>query len=108
MSARKAHQAPEGLSERAARLWAAEAGPKRRTQSEGRLLLLEQALRHLDRADRLRQTIDAEGPTTVTKTTGALHLHPLLKVELTERALFVKLARVLELQWAHGTDGSEF
>src|SRR5437867_1578352 len=54
--------APEGLSERSRRCWEAET--RRRTKSAGRLLLLEQALRRLDRADELRALVDKDGLTT--------------------------------------------
>jgi len=42
---------------------------------------------------------DKDGLTTTTKTTGAIHLHPCLKVERENRALFAKLWHQLGLQW---------
>jgi hypothetical protein len=77
----------------------------RRTKSAGRRVMLETALRALDRADALRVVIEKEGSTTKTKTTGAVHVHPLLKIEASERGLFVKLARALHLDWYMGQDG---
>jgi hypothetical protein len=58
---------PEGLSLRSQEIWKAET---RRTKSAGRRLLLEQCLRHLDRADTLGAVIERDGMTTTTKTTG--------------------------------------
>src|SRR5947208_14644619 len=102
MSPKAAIPAPEGLSERSRRVWEAET---RRTKSAGRLLLLEQALRRLDRADELRALVDKDGLTTTTEKTGAVHVHPLLKAEQAERGMFVKLARVLNLEWVMTVDG---
>src|SRR5437867_11960339 len=102
MSPKAAVPAPEGLSERSRRVWEAET---RRTKSAGRLLLLEQALRCLDRADDLRALVDIGGLTTTTERTGAVHVHPLVKVEQAERALAFKLARALNLEWNAGVDG---
>jgi hypothetical protein len=97
--------APSGLSARSQAIWDAETGRGGRTRSVGRRLLLEECLRHLDRADAWRQIIDAEGMTTTTKTTGAVHVHPLVKAEQAERALFVKLAMKLNLEWDWDEDG---
>src|SRR5947208_10302134 len=102
MSPKAAIPAPEGLSERSRRVWEAET---RRTKSAGRLLLLEQALRCLDRADELRALVDKDGLTTTTERTGATHVHPLAKLEQTERAAFIKLARALNLEWNADVDG---
>lgn len=93
---------PPGLSPDAAAIWSHET--RTRTKSAGRLALLEQALRALDRAAALRAQLDRDGLTTTTKTTGAVHVHPLVKVEAAERALFVKLAKALGLEWS-STDG---
>jgi hypothetical protein len=62
---------------------------KHRAKSPGRLLVLEQCLRALDRADELRAVIDREGLTSTTRTTGAVHVHPLTKLEAEHRSLFV-------------------
>jgi hypothetical protein len=93
---------PVGLSERSGRVWQSE---RRRSKSAGRLLLLEQCLRAIDRADELRAVIDREGLTSTTRTTGALHIHPLAKLETEHRSLFVKLARALRLEWQMDVDG---
>jgi hypothetical protein len=97
---------PPGLSERSLRVWTAEAGA--RTQGAGRLLLLEECLKHLDQADKLAAVIAVEGSTTTTKTTGTVHLHPLLKLEQAHRAQFAKLAKVLSLEWETGVDGRDW
>src|SRR5262245_55924450 len=98
-TAAEAFELPEGLSVRSQRVWKAEAGPRGRTHSDARRLVLEQCLRHLDRADALRRAIETEGTTSTTKTTGAVHINPLLKVEQVERAMFAKLAKILTLEW---------
>lgn len=96
--------APEGLSARSQRIWESE---RARTRSQGRLALLEECLRHLDRADALAALIAKEGLTSTTKTTGAVHIHPLAKIELTHRGLFVKLAKMLTLEWHQPLDGRD-
>jgi hypothetical protein len=93
---------PDGLSERAQRVWVSEIG---RGKSAGRLCLLEECLRHLSRADALAAAVEREGLTSTTVTTGAVHLHPLTKVEQAHRALFVKLAKMLSLEWDSQVDG---
>ena len=80
---------PSHLSPRSKALWAAYVPAKAKTL--GRLALVQTALESLDRADAARAAVDADGMTTVTKTTGAVHVHPLLKVEREQRQLFVKL-----------------
>jgi phage terminase small subunit len=69
---------PEHLSERAQGLWR-EIVPRRAVSPE-RLALLQVALEALDRADAARQVIAQEGMITTTKTTGAVHVHPLVKL----------------------------
>jgi hypothetical protein len=93
---------PEGLSERSARVWRAERG---RTKSVGRQELLLQCLRHLDKADALAAIVEAEGRTVTTKTTGAVHVHPLVAVEARHRDAFRKMAGMLDLAWRAGEDG---
>lgn len=80
---------PAHLSPRAAALWA-EYVP-RKAKTPGRLAIVQVALESLDRADAARAAVDAEGMTATTKTTGAVHVHPLVKVERENRQLFVKL-----------------
>jgi hypothetical protein len=57
--------------------------------SAGRLALIEEALRALDRADQCRAIVDAEGP--MITTAGAVHQRPEAKRERKACALFAKL-----------------
>jgi hypothetical protein len=67
--------------------------------------LLTVALEALTRAETAAKLIECEGMTSVTKTTGAIHLHPLVKVERESRALFAKIWSQLHLEWWQPTDG---
>lgn len=80
---------PADLSERAKALW--ESAVADGTRSPGRLVLVQEALYALDRADQARALLTQEGLATTTKTTGAVHLHPAAKLERESRALFSKL-----------------
>jgi len=93
---------PDGLSERSQSVWVAESA---RSKSAGRQLLLLECLKHLDRADALAAIVASEGAIVTTKTTGAVHLHPLIPVEAKHRSLFVRLAAMLKLEWHYGVDG---
>ena len=77
---------PAGLSTEAAELWRAMIG---RCGSRGRQAMLAEALRARDRADQCRAAVDAEGTTSRTRTTGAVHINPLLKAEREFRAQFL-------------------
>jgi hypothetical protein len=103
MTTRDPIPAPPGLSARAATLWRAEAGGH--TRSAGRLLLLEELCRAIDRADGYAATVGREGLTKTTERTGAVHIHPLLKAEQIERQLIARLAASLHLQWNATEDG---
>lgn len=88
--------APPGLSEASQRLWR-QLVPDR-ARSAGRLVLIEQALRALDRAAEAREIVATEG--LMTGGSGKMsHLHPLLKVEKESMALFGKLWAQLSLAW---------
>lgn len=93
---------PAHLSERAQEIWR---GVVYRVHSPGRVVMLQTALEALDRADEARQAVDREGLTVTTKTTGAVHVHPLLKVEKEQRALFSKLWLDMALHWDPQIDG---
>jgi hypothetical protein len=67
--------------------------------------LLVTALEARDRAEAVRQVIAREGMTSVTKTTGAIHVHPLLKVEKDSMALFARCWTDLKLDWDGQIDG---
>ncbi len=70
-----------------------------------RLALLQAALEALDRADSARITVETEGMTSTTKTTGAVHIHPLVKVERESRAQFMRAWDQLGLRWDQKLDG---
>jgi hypothetical protein len=94
---------PEGLSERAQALWRGVVPS--RAVSAGRLALIEEALRSLDRADQCRAIVGREGPTFTTTTTGAVHQRPEIRLERESRALFAKLWTGMYLQWSNEEDG---
>ncbi|MDY6793694.1 MAG: hypothetical protein SWK76_00205 [Actinomycetota bacterium] len=94
---------PEHLSERSKDLWR-QVIPSR-ALSPGRLILIEEALSALDRADECRGAISGEGLTTRTETTGAIHLHPLAKLERESRAQFIRAWTALGLEWDTSIDG---
>ena len=94
---------PVGLSEKSAELWASVAG--RRAKSPERLALLEQALRALDRADEAAAVVVQEGLTRTTTKSGAVHVHPVLRVESESRTLFAKIWQNLGLAWDCELDG---
>src|SRR5262245_60670953 len=92
---------PEGLSERAQKIWAAD----KQSRSIGRLALLEQCLRALDRADQFRQMLASQQLLTITPKSGAAHLSPLVKAEKEARDQFARLAKTLALDWDGDVDG---
>jgi P27 family predicted phage terminase small subunit len=94
---------PVHLSLRAQALWR-QLVP-RRAKSPERLTLLQAALEALDRADRAREAIEREGLTVRTETTGAMHIHPLVRVEEKSRQAFGRIWRDLGLTWAQEVDG---
>src|SRR5436309_15527299 len=79
--------APEHLSETSHRLWAWLV-PERCASPE-RCALLTVALEALDRAERARLALAAEGMTS-TSGTGVLHVHPLVRVERDAHATFLR------------------
>jgi phage terminase small subunit len=97
---------PQHLSARAQSLW--HAVVPSRARSPERLALLQVALESLDRADQARLAVEKNGMTTTTKTTGAVHLHPLLRVEREARQQFSRLWEQLNLSWNPQIDGSVF
>jgi phage terminase small subunit len=97
---------PKHLSERARQLWL-ELVPSR-CRSIGRLTLLCSALESLDRADTAREAIGPAGLTTTTKTTGAVHVHPLVKVERESRQQFARIWCDLGLGFDNCVDGVPF
>jgi phage terminase small subunit len=86
---------PPHLSERSKLLWR-EIGPLK-VNLPGQLPLFTSALECLDRVDEVRCVIAAEGLTSTTRTTGAQHIHPLLKIEAAARQQFARLWVALRL-----------
>jgi phage terminase small subunit len=97
---------PDHLSDRAKGLWCQIAG--RRGRSPERLALLQAGLEALDRADEAREILAKEGLTSTTKSTGAVHVHPLAKVERECRQQFVKVWHDLNLTWSNDLDGNGY
>ncbi|MHB1038120.1 MAG: P27 family phage terminase small subunit [Pirellulales bacterium] len=88
---------PEHLSDRAKTIWRAVVPLH---ISPGRLLLVQTALEALDRCDEARRLIEKEGLTSKTETTGALHIHPAIRVEKDARAQFLAAWSKASLCWA--------
>jgi len=93
-----AYDPPGGLSERSQSLWRQIVPASGR--SPGRLALLGEALRALDRVDQARAIIDVEGMTFTTESTGAVHVHPALRIEKDSRAQFLQAWNTLNLHWS--------
>ena len=97
-------RAPDGLSDRATELWHAVV-PSRGRSAE-RLAAIEQALRALTLTDQAAAELAVAGSlTTTTKSSGAMHINPLTKVERENRAQFVRLWRALNLTINRREDG---
>lgn len=94
---------PEHLSDWAKDLWR-EIVP-RRARSPERRALLRLALEAHDRAGAARVTVEADGMICTTKTTGAVHVHPLVKVEQQARKQFLRAWALLGLNWDQSLDG---
>ncbi len=90
--------APEHLSARSRELWASIV--PRRAKSPERLALLRMALEALDRSDEAREALAQQGLLTVTESTKAVHMNPLVKVQKESQQLFAKVWGLLNLQWA--------
>lgn len=95
---------PEHLSAESQELWR---NIVPATVSAGRLALLTVALEARDRATAARRAVESEGMTVVNKATGAVHVHPLLKVEKDAQSLFVRAWGELRLDWQMGVDGRD-
>jgi phage terminase small subunit len=78
---------PSHLSDRARALWQSVV-PSRGSSPE-RLAAIQTALEALDRADLARLEIERSGMTSVTPRSGAVHMHPLLRVEREARQQFL-------------------
>ena len=94
---------PEHLSDRSKRIWG-DVVP-RRCRSPERIVLLQAALEALDRAEEARVAIQTAGMTTTTKRSGAVHVHPLVRVERESRQQFAAIWDRLGLQFCGDIDG---
>jgi phage terminase small subunit len=94
---------PEYLSEKSKKLWRYHVGD--RVISPGRIEAFRLALEALDTSDRARCILNEEGLTTVTKKSGVVHVHPLVKVERENKQLFFKIWNTLGLTWSQELDG---
>ena len=79
-------RAPAHLSAVSGRLWRDVVRAFEFAPSE--LVLLESALRSLDRAESARAQVEAEGITVATARTGVVHVHPAVRVEAEARREF--------------------
>ena len=96
---------PAGLSEKSQVLWRAvvdQAG------SPGRRALLQESLMALDRANECREKVNADGMTTVTERSGAIHTHPLLAMEERFRRQFAAAWTALNMQSMAGLSMARF
>ena len=89
--------APAHLSERSRELWSEVVAEKAATAGRRAQLLV--GLEALDRAGQARERLNAEGLTTTTKSTGTIHVHPLVKVEKEAHAQFLLVCQTLGLGW---------
>src|SRR5690606_28963123 len=94
---------PEHLSDRRKQL-SREVAPSR-ARTIGRHAVLQYAPEALDRADQCRTKVASAGLTTTTKTTGAVHIHPLLKAEREARQQFARIWSDLSFGWDQRIDG---
>jgi phage terminase small subunit len=79
---------PECLSESSRELWRAViTGPI----PAGRAAIVQTALEARDRAQQASAMLTTEGLCSTTATTGAVHVHPAVKIEHDNRALFARL-----------------
>jgi phage terminase small subunit len=97
------HNPPEHLSPRSQSLWC-DVVPSR-CRSPERLALLVVALESLDRAEEAKAAVAVDGMTKVTPRSGAIHVHPLLRVERESRQMFSKIWGQLSLHWNQQIDG---
>lgn len=82
----KKTKAPQGLSPAARRHWARVTATYDFAEAE--LVLLESALRALDRAEKAREKVQKEGMTVVTPGSGVTRPHPAASIEDAARREF--------------------
>ena len=89
---------PAHLSPRSQELWRVLAPTAAKPLQ--RRTLFQTALESLDRADQARALIESEGLVSKTKSTGALHVHPAVKIERECRQQFAHIwGDSLRLGW---------
>jgi phage terminase small subunit len=96
---------PPDLSERSRALWRAVV--RSGTRSSTRLCLVEEMCRALDRAAAFRAILGDPQALVVTTKTGMVHVHPAVRAEQEAVETFIRLARLLELQWDDELDGDQ-
>lgn len=94
---------PDDLHESSRELWTQIVGT--RAKSPERIALVRVGLEALDRANEAKALIDSEGMTFKTETTGAIHVHPAVRIEKDSRALFARIWTALALNWSSQVDG---
>jgi phage terminase small subunit len=99
---KKLAQPPADLSLRAQAIWRDYLKGQDGGISAGWLRLLERACRASDLLDLLEQQLTAAPLVVTTKTTGAEHVNPLVKLKLDVGAEFDRLARQLRLETYDG------
>ena len=92
-------QPPKHLLPESKRLWATLV--PRRIEWPERLALLQSALEARDRAETAREGVALNAMTSTTSSTGAVHVHPLVKVEKEARQQFIKAWSALGLHEGH-------
>ena len=93
---------PECLSDRSKDIWVRVV---RRRFSDGRLILLEQALLALDRAEEAREAVNHDGLLSVTRRSGVTHINPAARIERENRQLFARIWKSIGLGWNSAIDG---
>jgi phage terminase small subunit len=89
-------ESPDHLSESSRELWRSVVTA---SSAPGQAALVQLALEARDRATQAGAMLQDGDLTTTTATTGAVHLHPAVKIERDSQALFVRIWLELGLGW---------
>lgn len=89
-------QPPKHLSEESKKIWNYQVTSE---VPKGRLVFFQNALEYKDKADEMRSQIEREGLTFTTEKTKAIHKHPLIETEARVREQFLKLWKILNLDF---------
>ena len=95
MTSQKLADPPDHLSEPSKEIWQR---INHKIETPGRAILLQTGLESYDRALEAREQIKMDGLTWESKNSGAVHIHPLLKVEKESISLAVRVFIQLGLQ----------